>query len=133
MKYLIIFLISFSCYSEDFVKLNKAYIEITKSVGTNRHWSIPEGESKSGDLNFFTETIYFNFIYARSMVNSFYTDSQFRYVSLTEEIAVKPFKQLELFYQHRSEHGLDYEYLNIDKYPNTNSVGIRINLLGGKE
>lgn len=132
MKYLFL-LLSFSAYAElDFVKLNRVFIEAERGFSTNRHWNIPQGEEKQGELNLVMETTYFNFIYSRNKVDSMYTDRQFRYVALTKELAVKPFNDIEIYAQHTSQHALDFEYSNINKYPNENSFGIRLILFEEK-
>lgn len=125
-KLLFSLLISFSSYAQ--FTLESMYIEATRSISTNRHWSIPKNEIKRGDLSLFAEISIFKYLRSRSKVESFYTDVQFRYIALDQELYIKPTDQIELFIKHKSEHGLDFEYKNIDKYPNTNSVGIRIYL-----
>lgn len=106
-------------------KITKFHIELMHSVTTNRHWAIPEGEKKQGEVNAFFELRNKpEWLYSRSFVESFYTNSQFRYVSLTQEFGVEPGnKGIELFFHHQSEHALDFA-TEMD-YPNSNGVGIR--------
>lgn len=106
-------------------RITKFHIELMHSVSTNRHWAIPRNEQKQGEVNAFFELRNKpEWFYSRSYIESFYTNSQFRYVSLTQEIGIEPGnKGIELFIHHQSEHGIDF-VPQID-YPNQNSVGLR--------
>lgn len=124
---MLLVLLSFNSKAEQrFVELNRIAIEVERAIGTNRDFTIPENEEKAGELNLILEAKYLGFLYSRDRVESMYTDSQFRFISLTKEFAVKPYDDLEVYYQHTSEHALDFEYDNIQKYPNINSIGFRL-------
>jgi len=127
---LILLSLSLSVFAGEFraIKIDKLHLDIDRTINTNRHWSIPKGEKKKGNVNLtfdlsnHQETIFF-----RQDLDTFYT-RQFRYVGYTTELAVEPYgKGVEVYIKHKSEHGLDYKY--IDGYPNQNSVGIRIKFI----
>lgn len=112
------------------IHITKFNLEVLHAVGTNRHWAIPEDEQKQGELNaFFEIRNKDNWFFSRSYVESFYTNSQFRYVSLTQEIGIEPgMKGLEFFVHHQSEHGIDF--VPPIGYPNNNGIGIRLKIVG---
>lgn len=130
----ITFAIVKSCHGLELYDLS---IYATKAVGTNRHWSVPIDETKKGELgvdlgfNVYKHKLFR--AYTDLKINGMYTDQQFRYVALDAEVGLNIMKSVEVFAGHRSEHALDYKYTTLDKYPNTNSVGIRLNFLGGSE
>jgi len=111
------------------LKLKDLSITADRAVGTNDHWTVPAGERKHGELNMRLElSDYQEYYFIRTEVDSMYTNVQFRYVSLTQELAVEPRKRgVEFFIKHRSEHCLDCEYRTDGdwRYPNQNSVGVR--------
>lgn len=111
------------------VKPTKLHLEVQHAIGTNRHWAIPRGEKKQGELNgFFELRNNPEWFYSRTNIHSFFTNTQFRYVSLTQEFGVEPgLKGIEVFVRHRSEHGIDFEP-NID-YLNNNGIGIRFKFI----
>lgn len=110
--------------SEADFKLSDLSIEHLYSVGTNRHWSIPEGERKKGEINLLMKHSS-EYFYSKTVIGMMYTDKQFRYGSLEGEIGGQA-GRVELFIHHKSEHTLDIE--RDVKYQNQNSVGIRIQL-----
>ena len=106
------------------LKLSDLAIEHHYSVGTNRHWSIPKGETKKGEINLHMkhENDYF---YSRTKIGMMYTNRQFRYGALEYEIGGKTGRiHLGLF--HRSEHTLDFE--REVKYQNQNAIKLRLDL-----
>lgn len=116
------------------IKVKQLYIETDRAVINNQHWSIPKGEVKKGSLGLGLELSDYNEIYfIRSNVDSFYTDRQFRYISLIQEIALEPKKKgLEIFFRHQSEHGMDFEYQNTNgrfRFPDQNSIGIKFKFI----
>lgn len=128
---LILFLLPLNLFAGEFsfLKAKKLHIEATKAIGTNRHWTIPDGEKKEGNLNLYLELAdNKNYLFLRSKVDSFYTDSQFRYVSLIQELAIEPYHfGMEFYIRHQSEHALDWRY-NV-QYPNQNEIGIRFKFI----
>lgn len=131
-KLILFTLVSFSANAGDlkrYLKIRDLSIEATRAIGTNRDFIIPEGEEKQGDLNLnFVVGDRHKYFKLTTRVESMYTDRQFRYVSLTEELAYEPSRNgVEFFINHRSEHCLDCSYMI--KYPNTNSIGVRIKFI----
>lgn len=109
------------------LKLDDLYIEHKKAIGTNRTPLMPNNEIKRGELNLGLEYS-FGMLYNKLKVTSYYA-SQFRHVSLGAEMGIK-WDRLELFVDHYSGHALDAVYPQ--KYPNENSVGVRLRLGGNK-
>ena len=105
-------------------KVTDLSLEFLHSVGTNRHWSIPENEKKEGELNL-RMAHESEYIFTRTRIGAMYTDRQFRYGALEYEIGAKV-TGFELFFNHISEHTLDFE--RPIKYKNQNSIGVRIDL-----
>lgn len=104
--------------------LSDLSIEHLYSVGTNRHWAVPEGERKKGEINLSMRHDS-KYLYSKSRIGMMYTDNQFRYGALEYEVGGKA-GRVELFLQHLSEHTLDF---NMGRdYFNSNSIGIRIQL-----
>jgi len=95
-----------------------------RSVGTNRHESLPEGEKMVGTLGM-SFTTGWKVFYSKTGVDSYYTSRQFRYVGLKNETGLD-FGNVEVFVQHHSEHQLDINDEFDSKYPNRNQVGVRI-------
>lgn len=106
------------------LELRDLYIESKKAVGTNRTTLLPNGEQKRGELNLGVDYGYRAW-YNRLKVTSFYA-SQFRHVSLTVETGFR-LGSFEVFADHYSGHALDAVY--DEKYPNMNSIGVRIKLV----
>ena len=117
-------IVTLSFKSEAKFKLTDLSLEHFYSVGTNRHWAIPDDEEKRGEINLYVahESTYF---FSRSKIGTMYTDRQFRYGALSYEIGAKV-TGFELFFHHISEHTLDFE--RPVKYQNQNSIGVRIDL-----
>jgi len=105
------------------IKLEQLYIEAAGAVGTNRT-PLMQIEEKKGELNLFTKYSYGD-AYTDVKITSFF-GRQFRYVELNYETGYS-FKQFDVYLEHTSGHALDYQYQGF-KYPNTNSVGFRLNL-----
>lgn len=59
-------------------------------------------------------------------------DSHPRYVGWKWEAGIR-LGRFDVFREHHSQHGLEYENPRGDGFPLENSVGIRIRLIGGKE
>lgn len=110
--------------SEAKFKVTDLSLEYLYSVGTNRHWAIPDDEEKEGELNLRMahESEYF---FSRTRIGMMYTNKQFRYGALEYEVGAKV-TGFEFFFNHISEHTLDFE--RSVKYQNQNSVGVRIDL-----
>lgn len=112
------------CFAQDF-QLKDLYIEGDRAVGTNRHVYLPKGETRRGSLNLGMEIVN-GPVYSKNIVSSMYTEKQFRHVSLYSEMGVR-YKQVEGYINHYSGHIMDTttDY----KYPNTNGIGIRFNIV----
>lgn len=127
---ILIMLFSLPVFAGEFriLKINKLHLEFDHAVGTNRHWTIPDGEEKKGSFNLrFDLSNYQENIFLRQYLETFYT-GQFRYVGYTSEIAAEPYDSgLEFFIKHKSEHSLDNQYEM--RYPNQNSIGVRIKFI----
>lgn len=106
------------------LKLTDLSVEHLYSVGTNRHWAIPEGERKKGEIKLHMRHDS-KYLYSRSRIGMMYTNAQFRYGCLEYEVGGKA-GDVGVFLHHLSEHTLDF---NIGKdYHNSNSIGVRIQL-----
>ena len=105
-------------------ELTDLSIEYKSAIGTNRHWIIPEGEQKLGETNI-NMRIEGDIIYSQTRIETMFTNKQFRYGALDQEIGFK-IDSGEVFYHHKSQHAFDYNFGV--KYPNENSLGIRIKL-----
>ena len=114
-------------WAGDELRLSDFSIYADKAVATNRHWSIPEDEVKKGELGLDMVIRYHKF-YSRTNFNSFYTDRQFRYISLDTEAGMS-YHKFDFYLRHVSEHALDREFDYGSKYPNQNSIGMRLNLV----
>lgn len=120
MRYILLLLLPFQIQA---LELQDLSIEYKHAVGTNRHWNIPQGEVKKGELNFNIETKG-DYIFSTTRIKTMLT-RQFRYGALEQEVGLYK-DDYELFLHHESEHALDYEYDR--EYPNQNSVGFRVKL-----
>ncbi len=126
MKYLLIFLLSFSAYAKPVVEA--LYIEIEKSaIRDSRTFNQVNGESVGGWVNLGLQVDH-GPIYTNSIISSEYSNTQFRHVSLDMEIGVRVTDTYQLYIRHYSGHMLDAQYDRA--YPEENSIGLRINLIG---
>lgn len=98
-------------------------IEYQKSIGTNRTFLLPEDRTKKGVLaaDFLTSISKYGYNFTR--VESYISDRQFSYVGLKTELGIN-FSSFQVFVNHYSGHCMDCVY-NF-KYPNENSIGIRL-------
>ena len=117
-----IFLLPVTSFS---MELKDLSVEYRKAYGTNRHWNIPYGEKKLGELNLHMRHEN-NWFYAQESVFTMFTNKQFRYGALEAELGVHT-KTYDFFIHHKSEHMLDGRYSN-KTYPNQNDIGVRIRL-----
>lgn len=106
------------------LELSDLKLEAMSGLGTNRSPYLVENEERTGELNL-QMTIKKDFIYSTSKVYSTIGARQFAHVGLYSELGAR-YEQYELFINHRSDHALDSNYGK--KYPNINSIGIRIDL-----
>ena len=111
--------------SADEYKVKNLYIEYQKGVGTNRMPLMPDNFKRKGALSLGLDTEY-KFVYSNTRVTGMH-EQQFRSVGLRSEIGVHVWK-FDFFIDHESIHALDANY--VGKYPNTNSIGFRLNLIG---
>lgn len=125
MKYILMFLITFTVQAEP--KLTKFYVEAEKAVMSNRTFNQVGKERVGGWLNLGYQVDH-GPVYTKSKVTSEYSSSQFRHVSFDAELGLRITNNYEIYYRHYSGHMLDSNY-GI-KYPEENSVGIRLNLIG---
>lgn len=112
-------------FDKFWVTLDEFNIEYLKSVSTNRTPLLPDHRQKAGELS-----TNFNFrvmktVYSRNRIESYIAQNQFSYVGLISEVGISN-DTMELFVKHYSGHCLDCIY-NM-KYPNENSIGIRLKL-----
>lgn len=106
------------------LKLTDLSLEYKHSIGTNRHWSIREGEVKKGEFNILIRQDS-KYVFVETNVLTKFTDKQFRYGALEGRAGLK-YEGHELFIHHKSEHVLDYNFGK--DYYNQNSVGVRIKI-----
>ena len=129
MKYLIIAIVLIASSLSQAMTLTDLSVEYKHAVSTNRHWAIPEGEIKGGELNLLMRNDG-KLMFTRAIIRTMFTNKQFRYGALEAEVGFK-YKAAEIFMHHLSEHVLDYKYGDPRykyKYPNSNSIGVRIKL-----
>jgi len=107
------------------LKLTDFYIEAEKAVMSNRTPNQVENEKVGGWMNLGYK-IEDSWFYNKGKITSEYSSKQFRHVSLEAEVGVS-LSNYEIYYRHYSGHMLDSRYET--KYPEENSVGIRINLI----
>jgi hypothetical protein len=125
MKSLLIFLCFISTVKAQM--LERMYVEAEKGVGTNRSAYI-RNEERAGSLDMGFKVGMTKWAYSETRVMSDYTSSQFRHVGLENEMGVR-LGNIDLYLKHRSDHGMDATYFP-DKYPNENSIAIRVWLYG---
>lgn len=118
---IVVLCMSVKCMGLDLTEL---YLEHNYSIGTNRHWAIPAGERKVGELNLGMKHESSK-LYSEYIVRTMYTNTQFRYGALEYEFGLK-LSDVSVYLNHISEHVLDRT--TIEKYQNQNSLGVRINL-----
>ncbi len=113
-----------SLFASD-IELKHLSLEYEYAVGTNRPPYFFEGYGrKVGELNLNMRTEIDN-IYSIIRVESIIAERQFSNVALDTELGIK-WERFDFYTQHRSEHILDQTMPQ--KYPNENSVGVRVNL-----
>lgn len=126
MKYLLLLLLSFSAYAEPVV--NELYVEAEKTaIRPNRTFNQVNGESVGGWVRLGLQVDQ-GPIYSKSIISSEYSNTQFRHVSLETELGVRITATYQIYVRHYSGHMLDASYNR--NYPEENSIGLRINLIG---
>lgn len=105
-------------------ELSLLEVEFKHAVGTNRSWNIPENERKGGEVNINMRVDGKKF-YKFTRIKTMYTH-QFRYGAYVGELGYKVNKDVEVFLHHESQHAMDYNFGF--KYPNENSIGLRVKL-----
>lgn len=131
MKLLILLLsISFSAWADvPYLKVQNLYLEAEKAYGTNRSYNLPEDRIPSHYANLGFDLTFTKYVYSNSKIKSVVDQSQFRNVSLDSELGFK-LLGLDIYARHFSGHALDSNYGK--KFPQENSIGIRLNLIGDK-
>jgi hypothetical protein len=117
-------LLAFVTLASEAAELSLLEVEFKHAVGTNRSWNIPENEEKGGEVNINMRVDGKKF-YKFTRIKTMYT-RQFRYGAYVGELGYKVNKDVEIFLHHESQHAMDY---NLGfKYPNENSIGLRVKL-----
>ena len=117
--------------ASDKVKVDNLYLEFTKAYGTNTEdFNIPDRKI-SNYLNLGFNFTFDEFLFWNNKISSTISSAQFRKVGWEFEIGVVPVKGLEVYVAHESEHAMDMVGYK-GSYPQMNSIGLRLNLIGGK-
>ena len=126
---LLILLIS-NCFSRDLrdhVKVDSLYIEMDKHIKSNRSFYLPEDESPGESFNLGFDLDISKNLYLDSKVSSSTNGHQFRFISLDSEIGFSKYN-VDLYIKHFSGHTLDASLGR--RFPESNAIGIRLNLIG---
>lgn len=118
------------------VKLRKFYIEVNKELdplSSRSPYLLTQGfqRTKVGELNMGFR-LELGPVYQEHRVESIITANQFGTVSWEPEMGITAFG-LDVYFRHKSLHCLDCRFdwgpTNQTYYPNTNMIGIRVNLI----
>jgi hypothetical protein len=129
-KALILAMLPLSIWGQDLsdhVKVRNLYIEGEKRVLTNRDYFLNENRIPHNDLNLGLDLDLPATLYYNNKVNSIVDTNQFRYIGYTFELGARPFKGIEVYFQHFSGHALD-ETFDYRGFPQFNKVGVRFYL-----
>lgn len=106
------------------LELKDFNVEITRFLGGDRHFAIPDEEKMEGAVNM-RITIENDYVYLTPGVDSIYTNRQFRYMEGNLEAGTRILRGADIFYRHRSGHSLDRPIDSMEKYPKSDEIGIR--------
>lgn len=116
-------------YLFDSLTVENLYVEGHKHILSNRTPLLKDNEGKNYSLLLGLDVNLGKYLYSRTEVGGFADKRQFRHVYLDVEKGYKPYKDIEIFIRHMSGHSLDYA--PDVRFPEDNSIGVRIYLLKG--
>ncbi len=128
-KGIILALLPLSVWGQDLsdhVKVRRFYIETEKRILTNREYFLTESRVAQNDLNMVFDLDFPARFYYNNRVNSIVDTNQFSFIGYTFEVGNRPFKGIEVYFQHFSGHALDEAFER--GFPQYNKVGIRFYL-----
>ena len=132
MLRLIIFLLfSLNVMAKDIsniLVLKDLYIESEKHVRSNRSYYIPENEQPRFDLNLGMNLDIGKYSYFDTRVVSITNQRQFRFIAWEFENGLS-YYGIDLYVRHFSGHLLDTG--EDRRFPEDNTIGIRVNFVGG--
>lgn len=118
---------AFGARLQDNIKVTNLYLELNRTILSNRDYHLVNIDSKRYELNLGLNTNIGTRFYWNNLITSKTDSSQFRFIGLDSEFGYRLLEDVKVYYRHFSGHALDSQY--DERFPEDNSLGIRLDFI----